>query len=138
MQPNNDRRKATKAVLIADDDRVLTHLLASRLRGLGWRVDIAHDAMQALMFAMRTAPDVIVLDINIPGGTGIEALRKLKASVKTTQIPVAILSGSIDPRDEPAVLELGAAAFLRKPPDVAALHRKLLELIGVLDDADHG
>lgn len=122
-------------MLIADDDRVLTHLLATRLRRLGWRVDIAHDAMQALMFAMRTAPDVILLDINMPGGTGMEALRKLKVSVKTAQIPVAILSGSIDVRDEPAVLELGAAAFLRKPPDVDALHRKLLELIGVLDDA---
>ncbi len=117
-------------VLIADDDRVLTHLLSSRLRAKGWTVDIAMDAMQVMMFAMRGSPDVITLDINMPGGTGIEALKKLKASSRTAQIPVLVLSGSIDPADEPRVVGLGAAAFLRKPADVDALHAALLRLAG--------
>src|SRR4029453_12825784 len=67
-------------LLIADDDRVLTHLLSVRLRALGWKVTIAFDAMQALMFAMRSHPDAILLDIDMPGGTGVEAIRKLKVS----------------------------------------------------------
>lgn len=117
-------------VLIADDDRVLTHLLSARLRAKGWKVDIALDAMQAVMFAMRATPDVITLDINMPGGTGIEALRKLKQSARTQQIPVVVVSGSIEARDEPAVKELGAAAFLRKPADVEELHQLLLRLTG--------
>lgn len=54
-------------VLLADDDRVLTRLLGAQLRSRGWQVEVAHDAMQALMSAMRSAPDVIVLDIGRAG-----------------------------------------------------------------------
>lgn len=117
-------------VLVADDDRVLSHLLSTRLRALGWKVDVAMDAMQAVMFAIRSAPDVITLDINMPGGTGIEALRKLKQSTKTSQIPVVVISGSIGQHDEPAVMALGASAFVRKPADIDELHRLLLQVRG--------
>jgi DNA-binding response OmpR family regulator len=117
-------------VLIADDDRVLSHLLAGRLRALGWNVDLAGDAMQAVMFAIRNSPDVIVLDIQMPGGTGVDALRKLKASAKTCQVPVVVLTGSVDPDDEPSFLAQGAAAFVRKPADVDALHETLLRQLG--------
>ena len=117
-------------VLIADDDRMLTHLLSSRLRAKGWTVDIAMDAMQVMMFAMRGKPDVITLDINMPGGTGLEALRKLRASVKTAQIPVLVLSGTIDPDAEARVAELGANGFIPKPADVDELHQRLLALTG--------
>ena len=117
-------------VLIADDDRMLTHLLSTRLRGKGWTVDIAMDAMQVMMFAMRGAPDVITLDINTPGGTGLEALRKLRASMKTSQIPVLVLSSSVDPHEVQLVTELGAVGFVRKPVDADELHERLLELIG--------
>ena len=117
-------------LLIADDDRALSALLSTRLRALGWTVDVAHDAMQALMFAVRSAPDVIMLDIAMPGGTGIEALKKLKRSAKTMQIPIVVLSGSIEPEEEPRVLGLGAVAFLRKPPDIDALNELLLKLVG--------
>jgi CheY-like chemotaxis protein len=115
-------------LLIADDDRVLTQLLSSKLRAKGWTVTIALDAMQAVMFAMRTEPDVILLDINMPGGTGIEALRKLKASMKTSQIPVVILTGSISPDDEPTVRELGAEGYIKKPAELDQLHELLARL----------
>jgi DNA-binding response OmpR family regulator len=117
-------------LLIADDDRALALLLSTRLHAKGWTVDVAHDAMQALMFAMRSSPDAIMLDIAMPGGTGIDALKKLKMSAKTAQTPVVVLSGSIEPKDEPNVLALGAAAFMRKPPDVDALNELLLKLVG--------
>ena len=117
-------------LLIADDDRALSLLLSTRLRTMGWTIQVAHDAMQALMVAMRTSPDAIMLDIAMPGGTGIDALKKLKKSSKTTQIPVVVLSGSIEPKDEPNVIALGAAAFMRKPPDIDALNALLLKLVG--------
>lgn len=117
-------------VLIADDDPILSHMLAGSLKSKGWTVELASDAMQVLMFAMRSNPDVITLDINMPGGTGLEALKKLKRSVKTSQIPVVVMSGSIEAADEPTVMELGAAAFLRKPcapDDVAAALAKVTQ-----------
>ena len=83
-------------ILIADDDRVLVHWLSSHLRVRGFNVTVAFDAMQAGMVAVRTPPAAIILDINMPGGTGFEVLRRLKTSAKTNQVPVVVLSGSID------------------------------------------
>lgn len=117
-------------VLIADDDKVLSHMLAGRLRALGWGIDLANDAMQTVMFAMRGQPDVIVLDIQMPGGTGIDALKKLKASVKTSQIPVVVVTGSVAPEEERTIVALGAARFVRKPVEAEALHEILTELVG--------
>jgi CheY-like chemotaxis protein len=119
-------------VLIADDDRVLTRLATAGLKSRGWQVEVAHDAMQALMFAMRTPPpDVIALDIGMPGGTGFDVLKKLQQSSRTGQIPVVVVSGSINEADEARVAEFGAVAFLRKPADPQVLHDTLLRAAGL-------
>ena len=118
-------------ILIADDDRVVSHLLSARFQAEGRRVSVAQDAMQVLMFALRTIPDAIVLDINMPGGTGLEALRKLKASSKTAAIPVFVVSGATDRSVPEKASALGAAAFLPKPVDIDAL-------IQLLRGADKG
>ncbi len=117
-------------VLLADDDRVLTTLLSARLKARGVETVVAHDAMQALMTAMRTPPDAIVLDIQMPGGTGIEALKKLKASSKTSSIPVLVLSGSGSNDTPDQVKGLGADAFLLKPVDPDTLYRALCRALG--------
>ena len=117
-------------ILLADDDRVLTTLLTGRLRPRGVEVVVAHDAMQALMSAMRSPPDAIVLDIQMPGGTGLEVLRKLKTSSKTSSIPIIVLSGS-GTKDTPReVTALGAAEFLLKPVDPEALYQALCRATG--------
>ena len=118
-------------VLIADDDKVLTRLVTAGLKSRGWQVEVAHDAMQALMFAMKSPhPDVIALDIGMPGGTGFEVLKKLRQSSRTGQIPVVVVSGSITEEDEAKVAELGAVAFLRKPVDAQTLHETLSRAAG--------
>lgn len=117
-------------VLLADDDRVLTNLLSSRLRARGVEIVVAHDSMQALMSAMRSPVDAIVLDIQMPGGTGIEALRKLKASTKTSSIPVLVLSANGDAETLAQVKALGADGFLLKPIEPDALYRALCDALG--------
>ncbi len=118
-------------VLIADDDKVLTRLTTAGLKARGWEVEVAHDAMQAVMFAMKPPhPDVIALDIGMPGGTGYEVLKKLRQSARTEQIPVVVVSGSITEADEALVAELGAVAFLRKPVDAQVLHDALTRAAG--------
>jgi CheY-like chemotaxis protein len=100
------------------------------LRKKGHEVQQVFDAMQALMFAMRSpAPDVIILDINMPGGTGIEAIKRLKASLNTALIPVIILSGTTDPQMPEKVKALGVDAFLSKPVDAAALYAALAKVV---------
>jgi DNA-binding response OmpR family regulator len=117
-------------LLIADDDRTFCFLLAAEMRSRGWTVDIASDAMQAVMFAMRGQPEAILLDIQMPGGTGVEALRKLKASTKTASIPVIGCSATADSATEGRIRELGATDFLRKPLDADALDSTLRTLRG--------
>ncbi len=103
-------------ILVVDDDRVLSHLISSLLRGKGHKVVAAFDAVQAMQLAMK-APgyDAVILDVNMPGGSGEDTLRKLKMSTRTSQIPVIVLSGSIDEAGRKRVVQHGAAAALAKP-----------------------
>lgn len=118
-------------ILVADDDPLIVQLLRAGLRARGWEVLIASDAMQVAMFALKSAPDAILLDINMPGGTGVTALKRLKQSVKTSQIPVIVLSGTTDPTIPDTVRDLGAEAFLPKPVDLDAVMALLSKLLGI-------
>ncbi len=75
----------------------------------------AVDALQAWMAALRSAPQLILLDINMPGGTGIEVLKRLRMSTKTQHIPVIVVSSEESPATESMVRSLGAVDFLHKP-----------------------
>lgn len=117
-------------IIVADDDRVLSLMLCGVLRQGGHKPIPAFDAMQALMFAMREPlPDVVLLDINMPGGTGIQALTKLKVNSKTAHIPVVVISGNSDPTTAEQVVKLGAARFLSKPVDPELLLQTVREVV---------
>ena len=117
-------------ILVADDDRVHVHLVSSRLRAKGFDIMIAFDAMQAWMAATRSPIDAIVLDIQMPGGTGLEVLRKLKSSTRTCSLPVIVVSGSIDPQAIEEVKALGADAYLPKPVEIDQLVSVLRQVLG--------
>jgi CheY-like chemotaxis protein len=117
-----------RTILIADDDKVWVELLSARLTAAGFRVEAAFDAMQALMYATKLIPDAIILDLRMPAGTGIQAIKKLKAHVKTNQIPVLVVSGATDPRLVEGLKALGAVDFLAKPVKVDAVHQALLRI----------
>lgn len=90
-------------------------MLASWLAPLGFEVIFAVDALQTWMTALRSNPDVILLDINMPGGTGIEVLKRLRMSSRTQHIHVIVVSGDGDPETEAKARTLGAVAYLHKP-----------------------
>jgi two-component system response regulator CpxR len=120
---------AKETILVADDDRTLVTLIGAFLRKNGFNVLPAFDSMQA-MSAARQAPKAIILDVNMPGGTGLEVLKNLKAMSKTSQIPVLVLSGSLAPGMADEVRGLGADEFLGKPVDLGQLHAALLRVLG--------
>jgi CheY-like chemotaxis protein len=94
-------------ILVAEDDQVTSKAHCAILRGLGHMPISAFDAVQALMAAMRDPkPEVIMLDLNMPGGTGMGALDKLKSSSRTAEIPVIVLSGVTDPKARRAALQV--------------------------------
>jgi CheY-like chemotaxis protein len=104
-------------ILIADDSRFQLQMLASWLTPMGFEVIFAVDALQTWMSALRSNPDVILLDINMPGGTGIEVLKRLRMSNKTQHIAVIVVSGEKNPSTEAKARSLGATDFLHKPVD---------------------
>ncbi|MDP9268393.1 MAG: response regulator [Acidobacteriota bacterium] len=118
-------------ITIADDDRVLSQLLAARLRRFGLEVVVAFDAMQSFMLAVRTVPSAILLDINMPAGSGIDVLKRLKSSSKTSHIPVLVLSGSVDPAMSETVKQLGAEEFFTKPPNLDLLEATLRRMLAL-------
>src|SRR6059036_2651320 len=118
-----------KKILIADDDKVTLETLGAQLRSQGFQVLTAMDAMQAFMIAQRTLPDVVLLDIQMPGGTGVDTLKRLAKSSKTQSIPVIVISVLADPARQREVLALGARAFFGKPVDFEGLRQSLADLL---------
>ncbi len=104
-------------ILIADDSRIYVHLISGWLTDRGFEVVVASDAIQAFVMATKGQPDAVILDISMPGGSGIDVLKKLKLSTKTKHIPVLVVSGNAGAEMRDLVKRLGAADLLEKPPD---------------------
>jgi CheY-like chemotaxis protein len=107
--------KSKQQILIADDDPVTVQMLSGLLEGGGFEVEVAFDAMQAVMKAMRKPPDAVILDIGMPGGGGFQVLQRLKAIAKMKAIPVIVVTALDDPALPARVRALGANEFLKKP-----------------------
>ena len=122
-------------VLIADDSRFQRQMLASCLPPKKFEIIFAVDALQTWMMALRSTPDLILLDINMPGGTGIEVLKRLRVSNKTQQIPVIVVSGDEHPTTEALARELGALDFLHKPVDQQELVDAVDRVFGIHSNA---
>jgi two-component system KDP operon response regulator KdpE len=116
-------------ILIADDDPVMAAMLSGALKARGYSVVLARDAMQAVMFAVQQQPNAILLDFNMPAGTGLGALTRLQASARTSSIPVLVVSGSTDVTLPATVRAEGAKGFFKKPVDLDALCARLEELL---------
>ena len=109
-------------VLIAADDKLIDAAISAVFRKRGWQTTVAFDAMQALMFAKQTPmPDIVLLDIGMPGGSGLMTLERLKSATLTEPIPVVVVSGSEDPELPDKVKGMGALGFVKKPVDPEAL-----------------
>lgn len=119
-------------VLIADDDPTLRLLLQAAFQKDGWEVTLAGDAMQTVMMAGRAPqPDLILLDLNMPAGNGMQALERLRLSSRTNGIPVVVVSGALDEYGvRERTDELKVWALVAKPVDPDALVEQAREATG--------
>jgi two-component system phosphate regulon response regulator PhoB len=108
-------------IIVADDDKVLSAMICGILKEAGHITLPAYDAMQVMMFVMKQPPDLVLLDINMPGGTGLDVLKKLQANKKTAGVPVIIMTGSTDKTLPDEARKYGAKHFLSKPIDPGEL-----------------
>lgn len=102
-------------VLCVDDDPNISEAIARRLLRHGIRVLRAYDGMQGCWLAATEKPAVIVLDVAMPNGNGVEIIECLKRNKQTANIPVVVLTGKTDPSLCQTMQDLGAARFLSKP-----------------------
>ena len=104
-----------KKVLIVDDEKDIVDLVAYNLSRNGYETITAHDGNDALESAAKNAPDLIILDLMLPGIDGTEVARRLKADPRTTNIPIVMLTAKGEETDVVVGLTLGADDYVTKP-----------------------
>jgi len=119
-----------RKVLLVDDEDSLRRVMKDLLEREGYIVSEARDGVQALDQVDRTGPDVIVLDLNLPGLDGYGVLSHLRSRPATAEIPVVVLTAKGDEDNEVRVFELGADDFLTKPFRARALSARLDAVLG--------
>lgn len=106
-------------VLLVDDEKEFVHALSERLQSRNLESAVVYDGEEALSFAEGDEPEVMVLDLKMPGIDGIEVLRRVKQNHPATE--VIILTGHGSEKEEKLAAELGAFAYLQKPVDIDRL-----------------
>jgi two-component system phosphate regulon response regulator PhoB len=102
-------------ILVVDDEKDIVDLVSLHLQREGHEVDAAGNGLEVLPLAVRTAPDLIVLDLMLPGIDGVQVHRRLRADTRTRHIPVIMLTARAQTNDRIAGLEGGADDYLTKP-----------------------
>ena len=108
-------------VLVVEDDTPLRRMIAMFLRATGYLVRTAEDGLAGLDLVRDELPDLVLLDLMMPGLDGWEVLRRLKGDALTAAIPVLVLTASVDAPLPEQALRLGATRFLAKPIDSRVL-----------------
>lgn len=110
---NKERKLAT--ILFADDDALLGDLVFHKLGSCGHRVNVVDNGYSVLSAALRTRPDIIILDNRMPGLTGPEVLPVLKREARTSAIPVLVLTSQTGKDAMAEAFRAGASDYMAKP-----------------------
>ena len=122
-------------VLIVDDARANVDMLVEALRG-DYKLSVALDGEAALRAIERSAPDLLLLDIVMPGIDGYEVCRRLRADAATREIPIMFLSSLDDVQDKARGFELGANDYLTKPFEILEVKARVRSLLKAKAYAD--
>jgi CheY-like chemotaxis protein len=118
-----------KTILIVDDDELNIKLITMILEREGYRVVAAGDAEQGIPLACREPPCLIVLDMKLPGMSGLEATRRLKSESSTARVPILLLTASALYDDMARAYDCGCDYFVTKPIDMKAFTRQIRDIV---------
>ncbi len=116
-------------ILAVDDDDINLKMLVFMLDDFGYKVRTATCGSEALESVAKQPPDLVVLDVMMPGLDGFEVLQLLKADAKTEKIPVVMLTALSDDASRRRALKLGASRFFTKPADRREVETALRDLL---------
>jgi CheY-like chemotaxis protein len=117
-------------VLVVEDNALNLKLVRDVLGHAGYRVLEAGDAERGIALAREQVPDLILMDVQLPGIDGVEALARLRADPATASIPVAALTALAMKEDRERFVAAGFDGYLEKPVSVPALPGQVAALIG--------
>ena len=106
---------SSRVVLIAEDDRDIRELVVTKLTGAGYRVIAVADGVSALNAIREQLPDIALLDVMMPGSSGLDVIGKLRTDDRTAAVPVILLSAKSQDFDVETGLASGAADYIVKP-----------------------
>lgn len=121
---------APKRILIVDDDAFIRRPLEFILREEGYQPETAADADEGLRLVAACPPDLIFLDVMMPGKDGLTWCAELKSDPRYSRIPIILLSARGQEQDRARALALGATDFLTKPYSPHEIKRRVRELLG--------
>ena len=127
---NSSQQNAQKKILIVDDDPDVLAMLKLLLEELGYKVYRARSGPYALAMARKYRPDLMTLDILMPGMNGFSVCQKIKNDHELRDIKIVVLSAKGYAADERDMLALGADAYMFKPVDAEVLIGQIRRLIG--------
>jgi CheY-like chemotaxis protein len=127
MNPIDGRRATT--VMVVEDNEPSRDALSRRLERRGYRVVLATDGYEAVSMGRSVKPDLILMDLGLPGIDGWEATRRLKADPETHQIPIIVLSAHAMTNDRDMALAAGGDEFDTKPVRFHQLLEKIETLL---------
>ncbi|MGO9852745.1 MAG: response regulator [Steroidobacteraceae bacterium] len=119
----------TVLILIVDDNPTNLKLASDVLLSDGFAVDTAQDAEQAQAILQQRIPDLILMDIALPGMDGLSLTRRLKSEDRFRRVPVVALTASAMRGDEEKALAAGCAGYITKPIDTRAFSRQIGEFL---------
>jgi DNA-binding response OmpR family regulator len=122
---------AAARILVADDNPDNRDILRARLEASGYTILIAHDGTEALAIARSERPDLILLDVMMPGLDGVEVCRRLKSDASLPFVPIVMVTARTASQDIVAALDAGADEYLAKPVDHAALVARVRSMLRI-------
>ncbi|HLI08480.1 MAG TPA: response regulator transcription factor [Ktedonobacteraceae bacterium] len=111
----NQEKQPSLKVLVVDDEENIQELIRLGLRYEGFQVESASDGQEGISAAQRLNPDLVILDLMLPGMDGLEVCRRLRANPTTQDVPILMLTAKDEVRDRVVGLDTGADDYLTKP-----------------------
>ena len=125
-------------ILIVDDERGLTQALEYSFKREGYDVAVAHDGTEALRKAQALLPDALILDLMLPGLSGLDVCRQLRAGERTRTVPILMLTARAEETDQVVGFSLGADDYVTKPFHTKVLLQRIKALLRRAEaPADH-
>lgn len=118
-----------KKILVIEDDPATSRLVDYTLRHKGYQVMTASNGLEGIRKAQREKPDLLILDVMLPGIDGFEICNRLRAEPDTAQLPILMFSAKAQEIDRDTGLKVGADDYLSKPADPSEIVRRVESLL---------